>query len=179
MRYTTVIDITNLALYRNQNARLVYLHLCLVAGYHDNDRDLVALSIRNLAWRVGLTLSATRHAIAQLTAAGLVKREGPTWRVNKWIQEGEISKRRQMKSQARIAAARAEDQAALDAQFEKQRQMSERLERQGKTSFMVYYESLQEKAAAGDPEAAEKVRKYKQTYDSHSQAVASKKSTNK
>ena len=167
MRYTTVIDITNLALYRNQNARLVYLHLCLVAGYHDNDRDLVALSIRNLAWRVGLTLSATRHAIARLTAAGLVKREGPTWRVTKWIQEGEITKRRQMKSQARIAAARAEDQAALDAQFEKQERQRERLQKMGKTSYMLAYENKQEQANRGDLEALDYCNRHRKMYEQH------------
>ena len=86
MRYTTLIDITEQpALYRNKNARLLYLHMVLKAGYHDNDRDILDKSFRILASEVGLTLSATRHAVAQLEAAGLLKKEQGSWRVKKWI----------------------------------------------------------------------------------------------
>lgn len=86
MRYTTLIDISEQpALYRNKNARLIYLHMVLKAGYHDNDRDILDKSFRTLASEVGLTLSATRHALAQLEAAGLLKKEQGSWRVKKWI----------------------------------------------------------------------------------------------
>lgn len=85
MRYTTIIDLSDSALYRNHNVRLVYLHLVLKSGYHDQDRDLITVSIRNLAASVGLTVSATRHAVAQLEAAQLLRHEGSTWRVRKWI----------------------------------------------------------------------------------------------
>ena len=73
MRYTTIIDISEIQpIYRNVNARLVYLHLVLKSGYHDNDRDLVSISLRRIAAEVGLTLSATRHAISQLEKAQLL-----------------------------------------------------------------------------------------------------------
>lgn len=91
MRYTTVIDISeNRQLYANHNAVLVYLHLCLRAGYHDHDRDMVSISIRNLASDIGVTVSACRHAIKLLTAAGLVTRTAGTgtvgtWTVKKWL----------------------------------------------------------------------------------------------
>ena len=77
MRYTTIIDITELpSIYRNHNARLVYLHLVLKCGYHDTDRDLTDTSIRQLSAAVGLTIAATRHALLQLQAVGLLSREG-------------------------------------------------------------------------------------------------------
>lgn len=85
MRYTTIIDLSESALYRNHNVRLVYLHLVLKSGYHDQDRDLITVSIRNLAASVGLSVSATRHAVAQLEAVQLLRHEGSTWRVRKWI----------------------------------------------------------------------------------------------
>lgn len=75
MRYTTIIDITELTLYKNRNTRLVYLHLCLACGYHSEDRDEVRASLRSLASECGLTLSALRCALAQLAAAGLVTRK--------------------------------------------------------------------------------------------------------
>lgn len=87
MRYTTLIDISEIPeVYRNQNARLVYLHLALKAGYHDEDRDVLQTSIRMTAWKVGLTVSATRHALAVLERAGLLKRTVSGWTVTKWIQ---------------------------------------------------------------------------------------------
>ena len=101
MRYTTLIDITEQPdLYRNKNARLLYLHMVLKSGYHDNDRDLLDKSYRILASEVGLTLSATRHAVAQLEAAGLLKKEAGAWRVKKWIVQ-EIPTPRRQKSTSR------------------------------------------------------------------------------
>lgn len=86
MRYTTLIDISELPdVYRNKNARLLYMHMVLKSGYHDHDRDLLDKSLRILASEAGLTLSATRHAVAQLEAAGLLKKEQGNWRVKKWI----------------------------------------------------------------------------------------------
>lgn len=86
MRYTTVIDISeNRPLYANHNVRLVYLHLALKAGYHDEDRDQLKISIRALAADVGVSVSATRHALAQLMGAGLLERRQDKWLVKKWI----------------------------------------------------------------------------------------------
>ena len=77
MRYTTIIDISQMGeIYRNQNVRLIYLHLALRSGYHDDDRDLTDISLRRLSMEAGLTVSATRHAIRILTKAGLLKRQG-------------------------------------------------------------------------------------------------------
>ena len=98
MRYTTVIDISDMPeVYRNQAARLLYIHMALCAGYHDDDRDLVRQSLRVMAVRAGLTLSAVRHSLGLLQRAGLVSREGEAWRVKKWFVDTPPTPRRQPK----------------------------------------------------------------------------------
>lgn len=87
MRYTTVIDISEIpAVYKSESVRLVYLHLVLKAGYHDDDRDRVTVSLRRLAAAVGVTVGATRHALEVLQRAGLVTRsQDQAWIVKKWL----------------------------------------------------------------------------------------------
>lgn len=101
MRYTTIIDITELDIYRNVSCRLVYLHLACKSGYHDDDRDTLHLSIRRIAADVGITVSAARHAISQLMAAQLLKRlDDGRWHVLKWIVATPPTPRRQQQKQA-------------------------------------------------------------------------------
>ena len=70
MRYTKIVDIRDLDIYKNQNIRLVYLHLCLMADSRTNE---VTLS-RSLACdRIGCTPAAYRHAIEQLQKSGLIE----------------------------------------------------------------------------------------------------------
>lgn len=121
MRYTTVIDISEFrATYRNLNARLLYLHLALKSGYHDDDRDLIATSIRRMASDAGLTISAVRHALATLERDGLVKKaEDGRLRILKWIVAEVPTPRRQPK------AAKGEENAIgdkMDKQVEEYRQ---------------------------------------------------------
>lgn len=86
MRYTTIIDITEMPdIYRNKNARMLYLHLALRSGYHDDDRDMIKTSIRRVADDVGMTVSATRHALTALEKAQLLTRDGDRWHIKKWI----------------------------------------------------------------------------------------------
>lgn len=86
MRYTTVIDISEFPqIYRNLNARLLYIHMALKAGYHDDDRDVCRQSIRNLAADVGITVSAVRNALLQLEKSGLISRGSDCWIVKKWV----------------------------------------------------------------------------------------------
>lgn len=171
MRYTTIIDISEIpAIYRNVNARLVYLHLVLKSGYHDNDRDLVRMSLRRIAAETGLSLSAIRHAVAQLERAQLLSRQGDIWFVKKWIIEQKISTRARTARQQKQIEIEAEkrrenEKREQEAAIEKQRR--EQIAAQGKTSFMLFYESLEKKAAAGDLEAAESVKKYKSMYLQH------------
>lgn len=111
MRYTTVIDITEMPeIYRNMTARLIYMHLSLRAGYHDSDRDLVTLSIRRVAAEVGVTVSATRHALHLLERSGLLTREGQTWRIRKWVEEQTITTRAKTKREMMEQIQRLERQ---------------------------------------------------------------------
>lgn len=107
MRYTTLIDITEQPqVYANHHARLLYLHMALRAGYRDEDRDLLAISIRRLAMDCGLSVSATRHALAVLAKAGLIARADKGWRVLKWMAAPPPTPRTQ-KAARKAAAAGA------------------------------------------------------------------------
>lgn len=92
-RYTTIIDISGASCYRSVSVRLLYLHLCLKAGYHKEDMDVVHSSLVQLAAGSGLTVSAVRHALGQLESAGLVSREGSALRVVKFVQPVLAAKR--------------------------------------------------------------------------------------
>lgn len=92
-RYTTIIDISGASCYRSVSVRLLYLHLCLKAGYHKEDMDVVHSSLVQLAAGSGLTVSAVRHALSQLELAGLVCREGSALRVTKFVQPVLAAKR--------------------------------------------------------------------------------------
>lgn len=126
MRYTTVIDITEISeVYKNATARLIYLHMSLKAGYHDADRDLVRLSIRRLSVDVGVTVSATRHALRLLERVGLLTREGELWRVKKWVEEQQITTRAKTKREMQEQIQRLErqrQQVILEQQHQEHQQ---------------------------------------------------------
>lgn len=126
MRYTTVIDISEITeIYKNPTARLLYLHMSLKAGYHDVDRDLVRLSIRRLSADVGVTVSATRHALHQLERSGLLTREGELWRVKKWVEEQQITTRAKTKREMQEQIQRLErqrQQVILEQQHQEHQQ---------------------------------------------------------
>lgn len=163
MRYTTIIDLSEFpAVYRNKNVRLVYLHLVLKSGYHDNDRDLIDISIRNLAWGVGLSVSATRHALHILEQARMIKRSGPLWHVRKFIIEQEITPRAKTTKEAKKkAAAVAEQQAsqALNTRLDEEREKRQILHDNHTSNFIIYYEDLVRRAMDGDVDAQEIARK--------------------
>lgn len=86
MRYTTVIDISDQpSVWRSMNARQLYFYMALRAGWHNEDRDIVDLSIRSLAADCGLTVSATRCALALLQKHKLIEKIDSGWKVLKWI----------------------------------------------------------------------------------------------
>lgn len=126
MRYTTVIDISEMPeIYRNMTARLIYVHMSLKAGYHDSDRDLVTLSIRRLSAEVGVTVSATRHALHLLERCGLLTREGQTWRIRKWVEEQTITTRAKTKREMMDQIQRLErqrQQVILDKQHQEHKE---------------------------------------------------------
>ena len=171
MRYTTVIDISEFrTLYRNPSVRLVYFHLCLKAGYHDNDRDVCSLSIRSLAADVGLTVSAVRHALHVLESSGLIARSGPVTTVKKFVLEQPVTTRAKTEREKRKQEARADERKRAeekDAREAAERAQRDELKSKGKTQFMLWYEERIKAAESGDPDAIETVRKYKSTYDAH------------
>lgn len=126
MRYTTVIDITDFQqIYRNIHARLVYIHMALKAGYHDDDRDICRLSIRSLAADVGITVSATRNALLQLEESGLISRSSDCWIVKKWILQETATPRTQKTASNKDSKLSAEIRKNEQEQEERARQITE------------------------------------------------------
>lgn len=171
MRYTTLIDLTEWPnLYKSSSVRLVYMHLCLIAGYHDHDRDLTGISLRRLAQDTGLTVSATRCALTRLMSYALIERAGPLIRVKKYVLEEPITTRAKTSKQAKAAAAKnLEDQERAARQKQQQHEDQQRaaLRASGKTSYMVWYEEQQLLAAQGNPDAIRNVQTGKATYLAH------------
>lgn len=176
MRYTTIIDIREYpGLYKNAATRLVYLHLVLASGYHDHDRDLVNTSLRRIARDAGVTIGAARHALEILTKYQLLKKEGPLYKVRKFLVEAPITPRAKSQKALKAAEIRAQEAVERDLrQQERARQDAERkaLRNQGKTSFMLWYEEEMLKAAQGDPAAIDNVRTNEATYKMHAAEVA-------
>lgn len=175
MRYTTLIDIRDIPeVYRNQNVRLLYLQLVLMAGYHDADRDIVRCSLRSLADQTGLTLSATRHAIDVLIKWRLLRHQKSYFRVRKYIEEQEITPRAKTTKQAAQKASRDAErsrQQNLDQTQQKDREEVAEIFDQGKTPFMLYYEDQERKAAHGDQDAARIVQVKRLQYLEHQKAI--------
>lgn len=178
MRYTTVIDISEQsALYRNVNCRLVYLHLALRSGYHDTDRDMIDISIRTLAWQVGITVSATRHALETLQRYHLLTRQGKLWIVKKWTIQESITAR--PKTQRQQRAQDDEEQRRRQREKEERQEAAARKEREdlhasGKTQFMVWYEQQLQLADQGDADAQRAVTRHRETYEAHKESMTKK-----
>lgn len=121
MRYTTIIDISEMrAIWTNHNTTRLYLYLCLKCGYRDDDRDQIDASLHRMEADTGLTFSAVRNAIRQLTKAGLLTREDEHWRVKKWHMQAAASPRPRQK-QAKEASAAADMVRLQEQQREEHR----------------------------------------------------------
>lgn len=168
MRYTTIVDISEFSsLYRNKNVRLVYLHLCLRSGYHDTDRDLIDISVRQLAGAVDLSVSAVRHALRVLQDTNMLKREGMLWHVRKFIIEQEITPRAKTEREAkrkREERARESEREAIDKRLESERAERERMANEGTDSVIIYYEENVRKARNGDADALRVCRNRRELY---------------
>ena len=144
MRYTTVIDISEFPqIYRNLNARLLYIHMALKAGYHDDDRDVCRLSIRSLAADVGITVSATRNALQQLEKAGLISKSSDCWIVKKWVAMDAPSPRTQA-TVAKKATGISDAIRKSDQELEERtRQISEWVRTSSRKDIQELVEKLQ------------------------------------
>ena len=156
MRYTTVIDISEIPeIYRNKNVCRLYFHLCLKAGYHDDDRDVVKLSIRGMSYETGLSLSATRNAIGQLLKHGLLEKTADSLKVRKFVVEMPISKR---------ARTRKEIDPGTAVQKALEEESKDRMRAGEKTSWMGLYEYKMKAAKAGDKAAQKFVKDHAEQY---------------
>lgn len=169
MRYTTIIDLSEYAsLYRNHNVRLVYLHMVLRSGWHDEDRDILDMSIRALAQGAGLSISSVRHALRQLEKSHLIVRQGNVWSVRKWVLQETPTPRpksARKKVEQDVAQLRTMEQEQRDQERARERAYHEQLASQGKTTFMLYYEDLLKQAEQGDVEAQQAVRRHRAAYE--------------
>lgn len=112
MRYTTVIDVTEIAdVWQNPNISRLYFYMALKCGYHDDDRDILRISLRNLAAQSSLTLSATRHALKVLENAKIVSKEKEAFRVTKFV----LDKKPTSRTQKTTATTSASEEAAEKA----------------------------------------------------------------
>lgn len=153
MRYTTIIDIRDFPeVYSNKNAVLLYLHLCLRAGYHAEDRDLVRIPVRRLSAELGITYSAVRHSLAVLVKHGLLQiMPNSVLKVCKFVVPTEIPQRSSAKKT--IEQERFEEQMRIHREENRKRE-EERKKRDdaqlGPLSLLTY---LEQKAAGGDEKA--------------------------
>ena len=157
MRYTTIIDIFDTPAWRSSSARLVYFYMCLKCGYHDDDRDIIKISLRELSARLRLTLSAVRCALSLLISQGLITPSGPSaYKVTKWAEPKEISRRKTKREKeiARIDEVRQQEKA-----MEKAKRAEEIKQAAGKSSYQLRIERLQAAAAEGDQAAAKQLAK--------------------
>lgn len=171
MRYTTIIDITELReVYRSTSAKLLYLHMVLKAGYHDYDRDFCPLSIRSLALETRLSVSSVRCALRKLETLHLIRKVAGGYLVTKFIMEQPITPRAKNKKQARqqeVSVSREVAQQQLEREHEENARRVEDARAQNKTPFMLWYEEQQRRADAGDIEAAESVKRNRAVYEAH------------
>ena len=165
MRYTTIIDIREFPqIYRNDHAKLVYLHLALISGYHDEDRDQTPISIRQICYDTGLSLSAVRHSLKVLISAGLLSRSGITWTVKKFVLDKPISPR--IRSEKKRTAAENLERERIIKEEQNQREKEEKRKYQeeikaGKNPLKEMVKDLMKRAQNGDEEAAENLKRYK------------------
>lgn len=168
MRYTTCIDISEFpALYGNLNLRLVYFHLCLKSGYHDDDRDMLHVSLRRLADEVGITLSALRHSLKILEGMSFIRVENSTIYVKKWVDERPITKRVRHAAQTKAKdeqKQREKDQEQRDQARREDARRRADLEASGTSSFIVFYEKRYKEYMHGDSDALVSLKRNKNMY---------------
>ena len=125
MRYTTVIDVTEIDdVWQNPNITRLYLFMALKCGYHDDDRDILRISLRNLAAQASLTLSATRHALKVLENSKLVAHEKEAWKITKFVLDKKPTSRTQKTTMTMSASEEAAEKArAADMKKEEEIRM--------------------------------------------------------
>ena len=165
MRYTTIIDIREFPqIYRNNHVKLVYLHLVLISGYHDEDRDQTPISIRQICYDTGLSLSAVRHSLKVLISAGLLSRSGITWTVKKFVLDKPISLRIRSEKKRSVAENLERERIIKEEQSQREKEEKRKYQEEikaGKNPLKEMVKDLMNRAENGDQEAAENLKRYK------------------
>lgn len=166
MRYTTIIDISEIPeVYKNGNVRLVYLHLVLRAGYHEDDIDQVRTSVRTLVMQTGCSMAAVRHALRTLEKYGLLVRKDGRLYVRKFLYEKKVKKRAKA---AEVDPGSTKYQPSTGHAAEVSSAMDEvQAWRKRRDDFIKAYEELEKKAKNGDEEARRSMAFRKKLYEEY------------
>lgn len=160
MRYTTIIDITDIPqVYNNINATRLYLHLSLTCGFTADDMDTIRISYRQLASQLNITLSAVRHSLNLLIRYHLITIEGNIITVRKYLPKAEYKDRpktqQEFKDQEYRKKVKAEFEIAMEEnkhyEQNKEKEEQERIARI--RAFCTHYREMEQKAEQGDLEA--------------------------
>lgn len=139
-------------LYANKNIVLLYFHLCLKAGYHSDDRDILSISVRKLASECGITYAAARHGIAMLAKHKLLElMPDYKMKVCKFVMPDIIPAR--PKKAAKTMTQNDVIHEELLARAAEERDKMYQEAKQGKRGIQALLVYLDEKAAKGDANA--------------------------
>lgn len=127
MRYTTLIDISEIpAIWRNDNAIKLYVTMVLKCGYHDEDRDKLKAGYRTLAAAAGITEDACRHALSVLQREGLLRRDGDSWLVTKYVAEKKPTAR-SIKAAGGVGVFDVEERQRAERKEQQQREREDKM----------------------------------------------------
>lgn len=166
MRYTTIIDITDIPqVYSNINATRVYLHLCLTCGFTADDMDTIRISYRQLAAQLRITLSAVRHSLNLLIRYHLITIEGNLITVRKYLPKAEYKDRPKTQQEFKDEQYRKKVKEQFEKSMEENRLYEENKEKEEQEriarirAFCTHYREMEQKAEQGDLEAQQYINK--------------------
>lgn len=166
MRYTTIIDITDIPqVYNNINATRVYLHLCLTCGFTADDMDTIRISYRQLAAQLSITLSAVRHSINLLLKYHLITIEDNIISVRKHLPKAEYKDRPKTQQEFKDEQYRKKVKADFDKAMVENKHYEENKEKEEQEriarirAFCTHYREMEQKVEQGDLEAQQYITK--------------------
>jgi DNA-binding transcriptional ArsR family regulator len=164
MRYTTVIDVTEIpSVARNPHAFQLYCYLAMKSGYHDDDRDLIDVGYRRLAYLLGQSPASIWHALRVLAKAGLVTREKDgRLRIKKWLSDQPISPRKKTKKQQSDETAALERALAMEKRAREYEERSRNAITYKEYLRLSQEEERSQQSAQGEitPEELEEIRQH-------------------
>lgn len=166
MRYTTIIDITDIPqVYNNINATRIYLHLCLTCGFTADDMDTIRISYRQLAAILNMTLSAVRHSLSLLNRYHLITIEDNIISVRKYLPKASYKDRPKTQQEYKDEQYRKKVKADFEKSreeaknFEEEQEQEQQRKKEQIEAFCIHYREMQERADNGDLEAQQYINK--------------------